>query len=174
MRTIKLAVVLPVLQFLLAAGLLEAAYAGRSPFPAHGDELYVPTSRLICLGMNAPAWVFTILLSGLPLPDLKVFRLYTSDLEFLVFVAAVWFFVGNRLDKHFARSQVPLARTSVKVLGSVLLMIFGVVLFVMALGSLRSPEQYNNVLGNVLEGILFLAWSFLLIIWPGRQLLTRS
>jgi len=170
MRTIKFAIVLPLFQLLLAACLLEAADAGRPAFPLHGDELYVPTLRLICLGVNAPAWVLTILLTGFPLHDVKLFRLYTSDLEFLACVALVWFFVGKALDARAAsRPQPP--RTPGRILSRALLMILGLVLFIMALSSLRSPTRYNNVSGNILGGILFLAWSLVLIVLPGRQLL---
>jgi hypothetical protein len=170
MRKIKLAIVLPVFQLLLAAGLLEAAYVGRPAFPPHGDELYVPTLRLICLGINAPAWVLTILLSGLPLRNVELFGLYTSDFEFLAFVAVVWFFVGKALDARATPRRPKPPRTPGRIVSRASLVVLGLVLFVMALSSLRSPARYNNVSGNILEGILSLSWSLLLIVFSGRQL----
>jgi hypothetical protein len=172
MRTLKFSVLLPIPGLVVAVVLLEWAYRAPSPFPLRGDELYVPTPRMVCLGINAPAWPLTLLLSVLPLPGMKLFLLQTEDFEFLGGLIVVWYLAGKLLDHRAARQKLEPAGMPVgTVFWNLLLMAWGIGLFVMAMAPLRSAPRYNNPGGNITEGILFLAWSLVLIVFPALQLL---
>jgi len=98
----KLAVVLPAVQFVFAAILLQWSY--RTPIP-RGTELYVPTSRLICRGLNAPALLFSevdyyfVQSEAAPTWTARpILGFYADDLFFLLGVIVVWYFAGRALD----------------------------------------------------------------------------
>jgi hypothetical protein len=172
MRKLKLAILLPTFQVAIAAILLEWGYRARLPFPPHGDELYVATSRMICLGITAPAWLLGLLLSVLPLPDVNVFLLHTSDFEFLGGVVVVWYLAGRMFDQRALGQRPQVAGMLVgTALWNLSLMIVGAGLSVPALATLRLLRQYNNPSGNIAEGILFTVWSLVLIVFPGHHLL---
>jgi len=165
MRKLKLAAILPALQFIIAVSLLK--WHNRLAFPPRGDELHVSTERMICLGINGPAWLFSILLSPLPISRVGIFGLY--DIQFLIGVAALWYVVGKSLDRRSSGASVERASPGY-FLWNLFLVSLGVYFFSMALASLRSLGRYNNPVGNLIEGILFFVWSVALITFPGIKL----
>jgi len=132
----------------------------------------VPTQRLFCLGLNAPAFVLSFLLELIPIPDVKLFHLGTTDFAFLGGVIVVWSLVGRMLDRCFLREKTSTLGKST--LGKLFLNFFVVALGCWLLYSsvemLRSPGRWNNYTGNIAVGILFLTWSLVLILIPAREL----
>lgn len=172
MRKLKLALILPMFQVALAVLLLEWGYRVPSPFPPGGDELYVPTQRMICFGINAPAYLTGLLAGLIPIPDISLLRLHTSDFEFLVALIMIWFLAGRFLDQFLSRQTREPVRTplGMSLLNFFLVIIGGWVLF-LGLGALHAPGRWNNYTGNIAEGILFIIWSVVLILIPGRRLI---
>jgi hypothetical protein len=172
MRKLKLALFLPMVQVVIAVFLLEWGYRAPYPFPKGGDELYVSTERLICLGINAPAFLLSFLVELIPIPDVTVFHLYTGDFAFLGCVIVVWYLVGRMVDRQILhQASAPVGTTPVKSLLNFLLVVLGGWFLYSGIEALRSPGRLNNYTGNIVQGILFLAWSFVLILIPGRALM---
>jgi len=102
MHKLRLAAVLPIVQFVVAVLLLQWGYRIHIP-------MYLPTADLVCQGLNAPA-----LLSRFPLYAVQEWEpesawvsrpmlgLYGGDVFFLVGVIVVWFLVGRALDRRRA------------------------------------------------------------------------
>jgi hypothetical protein len=171
MRKLKFAVLLPILGAIVAVVLLEWTYLAPLRFPPHGDEVYVQTPRMVCIGINAPAWPLTLLLNMLPLPGARVFVFPIDDFELLVGVIVVWYLTGSMIDDRALHQKSDLVGMAARtVLWNLLLIAWGIGLFVMAMAPLRSPRRYGNPAGNIVEGILFLAWSLVLFVFPGRHL----
>jgi hypothetical protein len=178
MRNVKFSFILPLVQLCVAISLFE--WALRIPGPLGLDTFYVPTPRLLCFGINAPAVLFRIpilLLMSVserthsalehPLAEFSVLGLSASELSFLVGVVVLWFLVGRMLDHHSSSTFHERSRMTVfSVLLELLVMSMGVLLFVAAVHSFSDPWLYNNMIGNRAQGILFLAWSLVLVILP--------
>ena len=172
MRKLKFAVLLPILGAIVAVVLLEWAYLAPLRFPPHGDEVYVQSPRMVCIGINAPAWPLTLLLNMLPLTSVRVFVFPVDDFEFLLAVIVVWYLTGRMLDDRAVHQKSDLLGMAARtVVWNLLLIAWGIGIFVMAMAPLRSPRRYSNPAGNIVEGILFLAWSLVLFVFPGRQLM---
>ncbi len=96
MRKLKLALVLPVIQFIVASVLLYLAG------PPGFSELR-PRARLICWGPTAPAMLFRMPAMWEPtarfLPE-TVLGVATIQVCFLVGVIVVWYLVGRALDRR--------------------------------------------------------------------------
>jgi len=172
MRKLKLALFLPMVQVVIAIFLLEWGYRAPSPFPRGGDELYIPTEHMICHGINAPAWQLSFLVELIPIPDVTLFHLYKGDFAFLGCVVVVWYLVGRMLDRRILhQTSAPAGTTPGKSLLNFFLVILGGWFLYSSIEALRLPGRWNNYTGNIAEGILFLAWSFVLILIPGRMLM---
>ena len=101
MRKLKLAIVLPIIQVLVALFLL--LQADRTHGPGGVDYHYFPPAWLICKGLNAPAMLLLIPFGGTwyfvpPIP-------MVGRALFLISVAIVWYFVGRLLDQRRAPSR---------------------------------------------------------------------
>jgi hypothetical protein len=174
MHVAKLSLILPVTQVAAAVAMLEWAAHTARPFPPHGDELYVPTTRMVCMGINAPAGLFALLAQAIPMPDITAFRLYTSDFIFLAWVAIIWHLAGRALDRQISQGTSKRAAGISVILWNVFLLVLGVCLFLVALSPLHWPTRYNNPTGNIVSGMLFLAWSLILIAYSGLHLIQTA
>jgi hypothetical protein len=173
MRKAKLAFLLPTIQVAVAVALIELGNRAPWPFPPHGDELYVPAARMVCLGINAPAWMLTLLVSVIPLPKMYAFSLRTEDFILLVGVFVVWYLIGRRLDRGGVLEICIRSRRTT--LGKILvnggLLVLSGLLLNWAIQGFRSPGRYNNPLGNLIEAAFSLAWAVALTLFSGRKLL---
>lgn len=123
----RLGLPLAAIQLVVAAILLQLGY--RAPL-LHGSELYVPTERLICLGLNAPARLFKFLdpiywgekFDWLPR---SMFGFYVDDLFFLAGVIIVWYLVGRALDRTRALRTTGGSRIALVI--DILLLALGVI-----------------------------------------------
>jgi len=172
MRKLRLALVLPITQFVIATILLK--WGDRTVPP--GKVMYVHTARLICWGLNAPALLFRFLnpigwgpmWDGLPR---SILGFDTDDLFFLLGVIVVWYFVGRALDRRPASEKVAPR-------GTVTVATLMVCFVVLALGGLLSfagvhdlvHPSSNNPYHSV-RGLLTLIWSVSLIFLSVRWLL---
>ena len=167
----QLRFVLPTLQLLAAIALLQSGY--RATGPRGLDTAYAPTSLFVCFGINAPAIPFKALALLFPertdQPAPIFFGFSPADGFFLAGVVVVWFLVGRALDRRksskIAAVQAPSGAIALR-LFLLLPVIWGCALLHMGVRVLHSPGRWNNYLGNVVEGTLFIAWSLLLIIRP--------
>jgi hypothetical protein len=95
MRTVKFALVLPVVQAIGAVVLLHIAG------PLQGPPL--PTARVICWGLSAPALLFRALTR---LTRGRLLGFQPDDVFFLLGVVVVWYFVGRTFDRRPAHRSV--------------------------------------------------------------------
>jgi hypothetical protein len=162
MRRVGLAWILPLVQLLLAIGLLH--WGSRTFPPKRFDTLWMPTATMICQGINAPALplsIFGRLFGVVDQAPPSFLGFGPGELFFLAGVIIIWCLIGRVLDGHsFRDTSGGLGHT----LLNVFLMAWGILLFCMALAPLRNPGFLNNRFGNVVEGILFVCWSLLLVI----------
>jgi hypothetical protein len=170
MRRFRLALVLPVIQFVIAAILLQWGY--RTPVP-RGSELYVPTVRLICRGLNAPALLFRFLnpISRGPEFDWiprSVIGFDTDDIFFLFGVIIVWYIAGRALDQRGTSTTAERSGIAVVLVPGILLLALGVLLSLVGLHDL-GPSRPNNP-GPPIGAVLTLMWSVTLICLSGRRL----
>jgi hypothetical protein len=88
-------------------------------------------------------------------------------------VVVLWYLLGRLLGRR-GSVAAPKQRqtTATRLSEQLLVMIWGACLFFGALQSFRDPGRYNNPVGNLAQGILLLAWSFVLVILPGLTLAT--
>jgi hypothetical protein len=170
MRKLKLAWFLPVIQFVIAAILLQWGY--RAPVP-RGSELYVPPSRLICLGLDAPALLFR-LLDPVPWgPEFdwiprSILGFDTDDLFFLVGVIVVWYLAGRALDHLWTPRTAKRGSMAIVFVKCSLLLAAGVILFFFGLQQL-GPHPPNYPAPTV-GAVLTLMWSVALIFLSGKGL----
>jgi hypothetical protein len=176
MRKLRLAFLLPTIQVLFAASLLQ--WAQRRPVP-RGGELYVPTARLICFGLNAPALIFRFLNpirwgSSFAWVPRATLGFDTDDIFFLVGVIVVWYLTGRALDQRQQPWRTAEGnRTSVrKILLYSILLAAGGALLVLGLQELGA-HRANNPASSV-EGILTLTWSIALIFSSSYLLFRRA
>jgi hypothetical protein len=155
MRKLKLAVALPAVQAIVAATLLYMAGPLRGP--------PVPTARLICVGLNAPAMFFSFV--GVD----TIFGIDASDLFFLLGIIVVWYFVGRALDRRRVPRTIRESTMVRAVTHSFLLAMGGLLLYI-GLLNFRYPI-FENLGRRPERGILTLSWSCCLIFFSGKALL---
>jgi len=164
MRKMRLALVLPIIHFVAAATLLQWAY--RVPVP-HGSGFYVPTVRLICEGLNAPALPFKALAVFSPNAS-SVHGLPTPDVVFLVGVLLVWCIVGRALDQRWESQAAAQPTTAIALFAYALLLILSGILLFLGLYGLGPGRP--NVADPPVRAFLTLMWSGGLIFLSGRGL----
>jgi hypothetical protein len=165
MQKLRLALVLPIIQFVVAAILLQS---GDPHVP-----MYVPTARLICWGLSAPALLFRALnpigwgptFERLPR---SIVGVDTDDLFFLAGVIVVWYIAGRALDQR--RTSKTAGRSGILTTSIVypLLLVLGGVLLFGGLYDLEHPSSNNP--DHPVRGLLTLMWSVSLIFLSGRGL----
>jgi len=175
MRKLRLALILPILQLLIALALWP--YPMGSP---KGLVASAPTIRTICLGMDAPALLFPAavvnrwpVIRWLPLKPYGLF--FTDELAFLFGVILLWGIVGLMLDqlKSATKSlhgRISIANLLINVTLNLALIYGGIRLFVAGLDWVFPIPQWGNRLGYFLGSIPLMAWAFALIIFPGLTL----
>jgi len=174
MRKLKLAIILPIIQVLLASILL--LWADRAPYP----PLSFPTGWLFCRLLNAPVVVLMFLFGGnwnYP-PQIP----FVGRGIFLISVGLFWYLVGRMLDRRGTKpARAPRVVTVLAVQS--LLLVAGVFLLLIAWRDVSYPEtsfrgaflDVVRIIGNTpvlgLIGIFVtLAWSVSLIYLSGRTL----
>ena len=174
MWQLKLRLILPGAQLAIAALLLHWGYVAY--LPKGFDTAYVPTGRLICDGINAPARLLTNLVEVL-LPEQWRWSITGSRGEILLFftcIALLWYLIGRELDLHRPSEAGTQARvTPVAFFFNAFLALWGMLLTVSSVinfGHLQVLGRWNNFVGNILEGVLYWAWSLILIIFPAVTL----
>jgi hypothetical protein len=160
-RKLKLAVVLPILQVLIASILL--LLADRTPVPSGLDYYYHPTAWLACKGLNAPAILLLVPLGGTWyfVPPIRI----VGRGLFLVSVVVVWYFVGRALDKQQAPGPVRGRHMARVVVMQLLLLVTGAFLLLGGLHELGDP------IPSAVGVVFTLAWAASLIFISGRTLL---
>ena len=173
MRKIKLAAILPATQLAFAAALLRIADRVDIPY---GTELYVPTARLICMGLNAPALLFRFLDPIMWGPRFAVLPssllgFDTHDLFFLIGVTVVWCVVGRALDRRGTLESALEGRSIGAVLVQLLLLALGVLLFMAGVHDLEHPASNNP--NQPIRAFLTFVWSVSLVWVSGLAILRR-
>ena len=172
MHKLRLALIMPVIQFVVAAILLQWGY--RTPV-LRGSEIYIPTARLVCRGLNAPALLFRILdpftwgVEWHHIPR-SILGFDTGDIPFLVGVIVVWYLVGRALDKRRIISGTAVKSRIAVALVACFLLLLGGFLFSVGLHDL-GPGRPNNPSPPV-GAVLTLVWSVALIFFSGRGLVS--
>jgi hypothetical protein len=161
MRKLKLAIILPITQVLVASFLLLKAE--RTQIPPGLDYYYHPAAWLICKGLNAPAMLLLVPFGGTwyfvpPIP-------IVGRALFLISVATVWYFVGRVLDQRRAPSQAREHRVATTLLLRFLLLVAGGILFYFGWNELGAP------ISTVLGVLLTFVWALSLIFFPSVSLL---
>jgi len=178
MRKIKVALFLPVFHFLLAVILLRwAVLYPAAPVPM--DTPYVPITRLVCWGISAPAERLRILSFLVPNRiDQKLLHatgFYSDTLIFLVGVVILWYLIGRAIDFHwFAKNPARTNSALRNTLLNWLMLVCGIYLFIVSVVNFNDPLRHPkdaNLVGNVVEALLFFAWSIVLMFLPARRLL---
>lgn len=167
MRKLKMAFVLPMFQVVLAAILLR--WAGPADF-------YVPTSKLICWGLNAPALLFRVQAGWGPISAWvpgSILGVDTSDLFFLVGVTVVWYLVGRALDRRGVPQTEGRHAMVVNVAAHCCLLMLGGFLFYAGLQDFWNPN-YGGFGIRPERGILMFLWSGSLIFLSGRTLVQAT
>jgi hypothetical protein len=126
MRKLRLAVILPVGQVIIALALFEW---GERQWVGKG--LFVPTGRLLCFALNAPALLFLKLLDLFP--DWNAPRIcgfYFDEIFFLPGVAVLWYLIGRALDRRRTPHTQPQGRRTIpKALFNLFLVVYGIYFF---------------------------------------------
>jgi hypothetical protein len=161
MRKLKFAIVLPLIQVLVAVVLL--LQADRTHGPGGVDYHYFPPAWLICKGLNAPAMLLLVPFGGTWyfVPQIPI----VGRALFLISVAIVWYFVGRLLDQRRAPSRAREHRVATTLLLQFLLLVVGGILFYSGLNELGGP--ISTVVGVLLTFI----WAVSLIFLSGVSLL---
>lgn len=162
MRRLKLSLILPVSQFLLASVLLRLGHTATKA--AGFDTLYVSTPTLICYGLNAPAVVLLkSLLFWLPRQGQPVVLGFDSlELGLLIGIILQWYAVVWIVEQYsFTIGQVSRAQIIV----SVIMIATGSLLGYAGAVTLRY-QSFNNLVGQTIEIMLVLAWAASLVGLP--------
>jgi hypothetical protein len=161
-RKIRFAVILPVGQVMIALALFkwgEQQWAGKG--------LFVPTGRLLCFALNAPALLFLNLL-GL-FPDWSAPRIcgfYFDEIFFLPGVAFLWYLVGRALDRRRTLDAQSRSRKTIpEALFNLFLVVYGVYFFWTE--SVMWFWHRNLLIfggAHTYDAALYWAWSLVLIL----------
>jgi hypothetical protein len=107
----------------------------------------------------------------------RLFGFYGDTLFFLVCVVLLWHLVGREFDRHSAGQSVVLnSLTTNELVLNLLAMLWGMLLAAFSIANyshVQDLAQWNNAVGNIVEGLLFWCWSMILIIFPGYALITE-
>jgi amino acid transporter len=162
MRKLRFAVILPVVQLIIALALFKW---GERQW--EGKGLFVPTGRLLCHALNAPALLFLRLLDLFP--DWSAPRIcgfYFDEIFFLPGVAVVWYLVGRALDRRVTpHAQSQSRKTIPKALFNLFLVVYGVYFF---WTETVTWFWHRNLLifrgAHAYDAALYWAWSVVLIL----------
>lgn len=173
---LRSAIVLPVLLLCLAFPVARWDRHAQSQVPPKREYPFVSTPTLIYRGINAPALLFqTLCTTYLPIyrpnhAPPSFLGLAVADLLFFVGIAVLWVIVGLEWERHreLSAGARPDLRTA-RAIFHLLLMVFGALLLWAGIRTISDANNTVNPLGNVLEGLLFVTWSGVLILFPGSR-----
>ena len=94
---------LPIIQLLVALMLMAFSTKEHAP---RNDDLWIPSSWLICRGLNAPAMLLPVLNPRALNPawdwvPRSILGVDTNEFLFLSGVFLAWYFVGRGVDQHW-------------------------------------------------------------------------
>lgn len=174
MRKLKFAVVLPIIQILIASILL--LWADRAPYP----RLSFPAGWFFCRLLNAPVVVLMFPFGGNwnYLPEIP----FAGRGIFLMSVGGFWYLVGRMLDRRGAKPVREPSLITVLATQS-LVLVAGVLLLLIAWRDVSYPEtsfrgaflDVVRIVGatpilGLIGTFLTLAWSISLIFLSARKL----
>jgi hypothetical protein len=174
MRRLRFAIVLPVVQLVLSIGLLKWGRWQEHHPPGSFDTPYAATPVFACQGIRAPAVLLENFFRTIA-PLNKVNEALSDklhggyNLSFLLGVIILWYLVGRRVDHRISRSAGAETTVGARV-SQVLQVIVGICLLPMGIADIGSGARWNNAVGNMLSGTLFLVWSLVLTTLPGAKL----
>ena len=164
MHALKSRFILPALHLPLALWLLRLGY--RTRVPKGDDSPYLPTARLLCQGMNAPALFFRSLdpvylgehFDFLPR---TLLGFYTDDWFFLLGVLLVWYFTGRCIENR--SKSLPWRYGPANSLIVPLLFVAGWTLCSWGVQSLTRPNYENH--DPPFGPLLMLTWGTCLVVF---------
>jgi hypothetical protein len=178
--SIKLSRVLPPVSVALAVALLQWGRHSRPPVVF--DTIWVPTPTLLCYGINAPAFRISGILNQVFSSlrnDFFSKIANSSDILFVIVVAMFWYLVGKRIDDSRSAPTAVEAVHRRKTAWKLLVLLYGLnLLIIICLHNVlftnprNGSASDNNFLGDVIFQGLWFIWSLILIIIPGRDLLS--
>jgi hypothetical protein len=165
MPKLKLAVVLPIMQVILAIVLLKIGNS--SELPKGWDTPYTPPISLVCTGISAPAFPLTYFVLLLPrsMNLSAVLGFSVQQILFLLGVAALWWWIGHMIDRR-SSSTKKAGTAGFQIFTSIFGFLLGGVLLVAGIGLWRQAlflRRYATPFAYYLAGVLFLVWSIVLI-----------
>jgi hypothetical protein len=192
MPKLRFSVVLPILQVIITAVLtwwadrvewMFLADTSRAPGRFVFEDVIVFYLRQVWKGVNAPTYPFC-LVNG---PGTgRVWQFSLSEVLYFCSVAILWFLVGRFMDRRNQRTDAEEGRVSTKAAKAwlALLVAWGLALLALTLfwayedlhlfpdsgafANLRFEAYVRPY--ELVESVLFLAWSLILIIMPGKRL----
>jgi len=177
MSTIKYRVLLPIVQFLVAAALLIAG--GYSTPGKIVDFPYPPTPFMVCRAISAPAALFEILVSSL-LPfdrlnhsPITVFGFQLADIVFLIGVVALWYIVGRFIDARLNDQTLTREPAWEAGLLAVAAVLVAAILLWLSIWPIIDRGSVLNLTGTILASILKILWSGFLL-WSALVLMRKK
>ncbi len=170
MSRVKFTLVFPALQLCTALVLHKWENHVYAQVQPKHEFLPVTTATLVYRGLNAPALLFTNLcVQYLPIyrVDQRPGSLFGVSWDELLFIAAsicMWVIVGMALDRRIKGGRVFETNTRLSMAVSMCIAAFGVLTLYGGLLAIARSGLSPNPTGQLVEGILFLAWSVTLII----------
>ena len=169
LRELRTAIVLPMVQTVVAVLLLQRGYQLRSTLGPHPSPFYVPTVTQVCYGISAPAVFlrFATFLLGAKLTPPSIGNFDAGDLLFLLGVVLVWYLVGRAID---ARHRGSTAKSSGgKLAANSLLMVLGIALLCFGIGGALS-DSTENLKGAAVQIGLSVLWGCCLTVVSGARI----
>lgn len=170
-RKLKFSVLLPVVQVIITAVLtlwadrvdwMVLGLSHRAPGPHVRVHLFVIAARVIWRGVNAPTFPLSRVSGG-------------SEVLYLAAVAVLWYLVGRFFDRR-KRLEVPEGQgiKTPTAMPHFLMMVWGIFLLFESLWTSRDEIAFTHSYFLRIDGLivatLFLAWSLILLIFPGWRL----
>jgi hypothetical protein len=100
------------------------------------------------------------------------------DILFVMLVAAFWYLIGRRFDRIESAGVALESLRGIKIIWKSLVLLYGInLLIVICLHNVlftKPPSETGgdaNFLGDLIYQVLWLVWSLILIVVPGRDLL---
>jgi hypothetical protein len=180
MPKLRFAIILPIVLLCTAFPVARWENYVQGQLPSKREYPYQATPTLIYRGVNAPAVFFeTPCVTYLPIYRVdhappSFLGIGIEDLLFHPGVVVLWSIVGLVLDRRGRSSTRPKRKmTTFGVLLSILAIAFGIVFLWGGIIAVRHSSNSTNPFGNVLEGILFVAWAVVSALPPVLRLLRQ-
>jgi len=169
---------LPVLNVIIAVVLFYLAHVQIKAVGRLYDSPYAPTATMALDGINAPTRIPVVivrtLLELVPMAwiDHPSFTNYLDKFSYLCCIFALWYFVGREFDLS-RESQLagrPRKHGMPWNVGLLCLGIYLAAVSVLNFAHVQDLTRWNNLAGNVIEGILVWSWSLILLIISGHRI----